>query len=40
MAGTEDPEWIYLEDYIGKEGVKAISHEDCTLALILIIVTL
>jgi len=29
MADTESPDWIFLEDYIGEQGVARISHEDC-----------
>jgi len=28
MAHTENPTWVYLEDFIGSEGVDQIAHED------------
>jgi hypothetical protein len=30
MADTENPEWVFLEDFIGIEGVEEIAHWDGT----------
>ena len=28
MADTSEPEWVYLEDFIGPDGAAAIEHVD------------
>ena len=28
MADTSHPEWVYIDDYLGKEAVDLIEHED------------
>lgn len=28
MADTSNPEWVYIDDYLGKQAVDLIEHED------------
>jgi len=33
MADTSHPEWVYIDDYLGEQGVNLIEHEDGWLSM-------